>query len=139
MYFTMETQESIMAYQNLEKSEQETGEDKKDEKHKIYVEKIQPAFEKLVENLIFVYGFNSAYDTFEDMKTDCVSFLYESLHKWKVEKGTKAFSYFNVVAKNWLIINSRQSTKRKKRHVSVDHPEGMTNRQKALYENYGQE
>ena len=50
MYFTMETQESIMAYQNLEKSEQETGEDKKDEKHKIYVEKIQPAFEKLVEN-----------------------------------------------------------------------------------------
>ena len=136
MYFTMETQESIMAYQNLEKSEQETGEDKKDEKHKIYVEKIQPAFEKLVENLIFVYGFNSPLDTFHDMKSDCVSFLYESMHKWKPERGTKAFSYFNVVAKNWLIIRSRKQKKRVKRHVSADNPEGMTMLQREMYESH---
>lgn len=127
MYFNMDTQASIIEYQKCEDE---------DKKKKIYIDGIYPAFSKLVENLIFVYGFNSAYETFDDMKTDCVSFLYESIHKWKVEKGTKAFSYFNVVAKNWLIINSRQSTKRKKRHVSVDHPEGMTNRQKALYENF---
>ena len=127
MYFGMDTQESIIEYQKCEDQEK-----KKD----IYIKGIYPAFSKLVENLIFVYGFNSAYDTFEDMKTDCVSFLYESLHKWKVEKGTKAFSYFNVVAKNWLIINSRQSRKRQKRHVSVDHPDQMSNRHKALYENY---
>ena len=127
MYFNMDTQDAIIRYQKSEKE---------DEKQKIYMEGIFPAFDKLVENLIFVYGFNSVYETFDDMKTDCVTFLYESIHKWKVEKGTKAFSYFNVVAKNWLIINSRQSRKRMKRHVSVDHPEGMTNRQKVLYENF---
>ncbi len=127
MYFNMDTQDSIIKYQNCEDEQ---------EKQKIYMSGIFPAFSKLVENLIFVYGFNSAYETFEDMKTDCVTFLYESIHKWKVEKGTKAFSYFNVVAKNWLIINSRQSRKRMKRHVSVDHPEDMTNRQKVLYENF---
>ena len=127
LYFTLETQDSLIAFQNTESE---------DEKHKVYVEKIQPAFEKLVENLIFVYGFKTAYDSFEDLKTDCVSFLYESIHKWKPERGTKAFSYFNVVAKNWLIIKSRQQNKRMKRHVSVDAPELMTASQKASYESY---
>ena len=127
LYFTMETQDSLITYQNTEVIE---------EKQKVYLAKIQPAFEKLVENLIFVYGFKTAYDSFEDLKTDCVSFLYESIHKWKPERGTKAFSYFNVVAKNWLIIKSRQQTKRMKRHVSVDAPETMTASQKASYESY---
>jgi len=127
LYFTLETQESLIAYQNSEDV---------DEQQKVYLEKIAPAFEKLVENLIFVYGFKTAYDSFDDLKTDCVSFLYESIHKWKPERGTKAFSYFNVVAKNWLIIKSRQQTKRMKRHVSVDAPELMTASQKSAYESY---
>ena len=127
LYFTLETQDSLIEYQNTEVIE---------EKQKVYLAKIQPAFEKLVENLIFVYGFKTAYDSFEDLKTDCVSFLYESIHKWKPERGTKAFSYFNVVAKNWLIIKSRQQTKRMKRHVSVDAPETMTASQKAAYESH---
>ena len=125
MYFTMDTQEHIVMYQKSEDSE---------ERKAIYIKGIQPAFDKLVENLIFVYGFKSPYDSFNDLKTDCVSFLYESLHKWSPEKGTKAFSYYNVVAKNWLIIKSRQQTKRVKRHVSADNPLGMTARQRHLYE-----
>ena len=127
MYFNMDTQASIVEYQETEELEK---------KQKIYMKGIYPAFDKLVENLIFVYGFSTPYDTFEDMKKDCVSFLYESIHKWKEERGTKAFSYFNVVAKNWLIINSRQQRKRMKRHVSVANPMGMTARQKVIYENY---
>ena len=125
MYFTAETQEYIVKYQN---SEDET------ERKALYVKGIEPAFDKLVENLIFVYGFKSPYDSFQDLKNDCVSFLYESLHKWSPEKGTKAFSYYNVVAKNWLIIKSRQQTKRVKRHISADNPDGMTSRQRHLYE-----
>ncbi len=127
MYFSMDTQAAIVEYQSTENN---------DEKHKIYVSSILPAFDKLVENLIFVYGFNSPYDTFEVMKNDCVGFLYESIHKWNEDKGTKAFSYFNVVAKNWLIINSRQQRKRMKRHISSDNPEGMTSRQKDIYEDH---
>ena len=125
LYFTAETQESLIIYQNSDVLE---------DQQKVYLEKIAPAFEKLVENLIFVYGFKTAYDSFDDLKTDCVSFLYESIHKWKPDRGTKAFSYFNVVAKNWLIIKSRQHTKRMKRHVSEDAPELMTASQKSAYE-----
>ena len=137
MYFTMDTQAAIQTYQGFEKIESEQeSKDLTDDKHNVYIKEIQPAFEKLVENLIFVYGFKSPLDTFHDMKSDCVSFLYESMHKWKPERGTKAFSYFNVVAKNWLIIRSRKQKKRVKRHVSSDNPDSMTTLQREMYESH---
>ncbi len=126
-YFPEETQEHIVLYQN---------EIDLDKRKVIYVEGIQSSFDKLVENLIFVYGFKSPYESFQTLKTDCVSFLYESINKWSPDKGTKAFSYFNVVAKNWLIIKSRQASKRTKRHISLDYPADMTPAQIFALENY---
>jgi hypothetical protein len=123
----MGTQAAIVKYQGLECAE---------EKKVLYVAEILPAFNKLSENLIFVYGFKSSFSSFEELKSDCVSFLYESLHKWSPEKGTKAFSYYNVVAKNWLIVNCRQHKKLSNRHVSIDNPEGMTSSQQAAYEKH---
>jgi len=127
MYFNDETQASIVCYQQMES---ET------DRKKIYVDKILPAFSKLSENLIFVYKFNSPYALFDELKADCVSFLYESIHKWDESRGTKAFSYFNVVAKNWLIINCRQHKKRRSRHVSIDDPYAMSVPQKAAFEKH---
>lgn len=127
MYFTAETQEAIVKYQNEEELKV---------RQKVYLDAIQPAFDKLVENLIFVYGFKTSYDTFTELKSDCVSFLYESLHKWSPEKGTKAFSYYNVVAKNWLIIRSRQQQKRVKRHISIDGPKGLSPEHARIFESH---
>lgn len=112
MYFTKDTQASIEKYQN-------TDPEKTDVKEEIYKKEILPAFDQLAESLIFVYGFNSPYDSISEMKTDCVSFLYETIHKWDPARGTKAFSYFNVVAKNWLIIRCRNAAKENRRHVSL--------------------
>ena len=112
MYFTKDTQASIERYQNAEEAET-------DLKEEIYKKEILPAFDQLAESLIFVYGFNSPYDSVSEMKTDCVSFLYETIHKWDPARGTKAFSYFNVVAKNWLIIRCRNAAKENRRHVSL--------------------
>ena len=127
MYFNMDTQAAIVKYQEM------TNEDLR---RKLYEKDILPAFSKLSENLIFVYKFNSPYALFDELKSDCISFLYESIHKWDEARGTKAFSYFNVVAKNWLIINCRQHKKRRSRHVSIDDPHGMTMTQKGLFENH---
>ena len=127
MYFNMDTQNSIVEYQQSEIP---------DKKISIYEKDILPAFDKLVENLIFVYGFKSAYNSFEELKSDCVTFLYESINKWSPEKGTKAFSYFNVVAKNWLIINTRQHKKRRERHISINQPDKMSISQKEQLESY---
>lgn len=127
MYFNAGTQAAIVRYQDMVDP---------DLRRDLYAQEILPAFAKLSENLIFVYGFKSPYFLFDELAADCVTFLYESIHKWDEARGTKAFSYFNVVAKNWLIINCRQHKKIRGRHVSIDDPNGMSALQKHDFENY---
>ena len=97
-----------------------------EEKAKIYQAEILPAFEKLSENLIFIHRFTSLHSSYEDLKNDCITFLYEALYKFDASRGTKAFSYFNVVAKNFLIIKSKQRTKFLKRNISIENPASFT-------------
>lgn len=103
-YFTKDTDTHIVKF--LETSDE-------NERHKIFHDKIRPAFEKLIENLIFVYSFYSIDDV-ETLKKDCLTNLYEMLPKYDPSKGTKGFSYFNVVAKNWFIHKTRERNKRNK-------------------------
>ena len=110
-YFTQATHDAIREFQNTEAN---SG------KHKIYVENILPAFNKLAENLIFIHRFAKTADSFDRLKNDCVTFLYETLHKFDPDRGTKAFSYFNVVAKNWLIIQSKKQAKQVRRNISLE-------------------
>ena len=121
-YFGIEVQNKIVEYQNC---------DSFDEKEKIYVNDIQSAFRELVHNLVSVYGFKSSNEDLNHLKHDCVTFLYETIGKWSPEKGTKAFSYFNVVAKNWLTINSRRLLKNARRNINIDDQETMTLQEKA--------
>jgi len=117
-YFTNETQDAIVEFQK--------SSDRK-VREKLYVGKILPAFEKLVENLINIHKFSGLHDTYEDLKNDCVNFLFETIHKFNPDMGTNAFSYFNVVAKNWLIIKTKQKVQRGRRDISIDDPKGLSN------------
>tara|TARA_Y100000034_G_scaffold118957_1_gene160234 strand:+ start:493 stop:1233 length:741 start_codon:yes stop_codon:yes gene_type:complete len=129
-YFSKETQACIQQYQGM------NDPDDTAEKEKLYVEKIFPAFDKLAENLIFVYGFINHQESYINLKSDCVSFLYETIHKWDPERGTKAFSYFNVVAKNWLIMNARKMKRRTVRHVSLSDYSSMSPEEKSFLANF---
>lgn len=126
-YFTMDTQDAIVRFQQAETPK---------EKEKIYVADIAPALNILVDNLINVYGFKVLHDSREELKMECVEFLYSVLHKFNADKGSKAFSYFNVVAKNWLTIKSKQSAKRTQTHVSLDDVEALTNADLEKIESY---
>lgn len=127
LYFHQGTHDAIIKFQSLEsQSDRET----------IYVSEIFPAFDKLVENLIFIHGFTSTHSSFEDLKNDCVVFLYETLDKFDHTRGTKAFSYFNVVAKNWLIIKSKQRSKQIRRQISLDDPLSISRRDMSSIESY---
>lgn len=127
MYFHAGTQAAIVAYQqSVEKKE----------KDRLYVKDILPAFEKLVENLINIHKFTSLHDTFDDLKNDCVNFLFETLSKFDPTRGTNAFSYFNVVAKNWLIIKTKQKSQRMKRSVSLDDPDSLSANEQRIIEDY---
>lgn len=127
-YFTSETQEAIVEFQKS--SDRRVRE-------KLYVEKIMPAFEKLVENLINIHKFSGLHDTYEDLKNDCVNFLFETIHKFNPNMGTNAFSYFNVVAKNWLIIKTKQKAQRGRRDVSIDDPKGLSTNELQIVEERG--
>ena len=109
-YFTKEVQESIKKF--LEENNNSVRES-------IYIENIMPAFSKLIENLINVYKF-SGIDSYDEIKTDCMTFLFETMRKFDHTRGTNAFSYFNVVAKNWLIIRSKQKANSLKVTVNID-------------------
>lgn len=125
-YFGKEAHAAIIDYQNEETIEK---------KNKIYVEHIKPAFEKLVENLIFIHGFSSCKESFLILKSDCVSFLFEILQKFNAEKGSKAFSYFNICAKHFLIIQQKKKIKKNSRHVCID-DENLNIQEKNQIENH---
>jgi hypothetical protein len=127
MYFNQNTQAAIMAYQS--------SSDKK-ERNRLYMQEIMPAFEKLAENLINIHKFTSLHDTYDDLKNDCVNFLFETIHKFDGTRGTNAFSYFNVVAKNWLIIRTKQKAQRVKRTVSLDDPNALSANEFKLIEEH---
>lgn len=114
-YFTADTQAAIEEYQ--------LSTDTAD-RHVIYTTRIFPAFDQLVENLICIYRFSGLHDTPAELKNDCITFLFETLPKFNAEQArenaTKAFSYFNVVAKNWLIVKNRKRQQTLHRSVSLD-------------------
>lgn len=125
-YFGKAAHAAIVKYQNCE-----CGEDK----NKIYVDEIRPSFEKLVENLIFIHGFSNNKNQFHILKSDCVSFLFQTLQKFDPAKGSKAFSYFNVCAKNFLIIQQKKKIKNRRRNISI-FDEGLSIEDKRAIENH---
>jgi hypothetical protein len=127
-YFNANTQRAICDYQKA-------ADDRK-QREQLYVKEIMPAFEKLVENLINIHKFTSLYDTYDDLKNDCVNFLFETIGKFDGNRGTNAFSYFNVVAKNWLIIRTKQKSQRIRRSVSLDDPEALSSHESKIVEDH---
>lgn len=105
MYFTQETEDAIIEYN---KSNDQRF------KNKIYEEKIQYAFDKLAENVLNTFKFSYFDVPKEDVQLEVVSQLIEKIHMFKEGKG-KAFSYFSIVAKNYLILNNNKNYKRYKK------------------------
>ena len=110
-YFTMDTEKAIIRYNEAE--------DKPKLRNKIYNEHIRKAFEKLVENIIHTFKFYYFDVSSEEVKHEVVSFLVMNMHKFKEGKG-RAFSYFSIVAKNYLILNNNKNYKMGKIHSEMD-------------------
>lgn len=72
------------------------------EKSVLYITLIQPAFNEMVDKIVFTYKFTSL-PNIEDLKEECKIWLTTILDKFDASKGSKAFSYFSVITKNWFI------------------------------------
>ena len=110
LYFGMEVQDAIVRYNDTDNSAR---------KNKIYQEEIHAAFDKLSENIINTFKFEYFDDVFLDVKIEVVSFLVMNMHKYDHTKGSKAFSYFSVVAKNYLILHNNANYKKYKTHRDI--------------------
>ena len=108
-YFTEDTDAAIAEY--LASTDQE-------ERDKIFKERIWYPFYKLAENLIHTFKFYyTEVDTLEDLKHEVICFLLEKLDYFKPERGSKAFSYFSIVGKNYLILYNNNNYKKLKQTV----------------------
>ena len=121
-YFTLDTDAAIKEY--LATSNQ-------DDRDEIFKTRIWYPFYKLAENLIHTFKFYyTEVDDLEDLKHEVIVFLLEKLDYFKPEKGTKAFSYFSIVGKNYLILYNNTNYQKKKQKVDVlkaDEDEGVLN------------
>jgi hypothetical protein len=108
-YFTYITQEAIVAYNK---------ESNYDLRNKIYREYIDYPFNKLVENIYHTFKFSYFDIPYEDIKCEVVAFLNEKINKYTEGKG-KAFSYFSIIAKNYLIIQNNANYLKFKRRTET--------------------
>jgi len=113
MYFTQDTEDAIVEYNN------ETNILKR---NKIYKERIKYPIEKLAENVLNTFKFPYIDDTYKNKKEDLISHIVLNLDKYSQNKG-KAFSYFSVTAKYYLIIRNESKYKHLKTTLSINSDE----------------
>ncbi len=109
-YFTDITEKAIIRYNNEERPVM---------RNRIYNDHIKDAFDKLCENIIHTFKFYYFDVSSEEVKNEVVSFLVMNMHKYTEGKG-KAFSYFSIVAKNYLILHNNNNYKKMKTHDKID-------------------
>ena len=109
MYFTKDTEDAIIRFNK---------EEDQDKRNHIYETCIQKAFEKLVENVFNTFKF-SYFDVGPlEVQKETLSHLVANIHKFEEGKG-KAFSYFSIVAKNYLIFNNNSNYRRFNQQVDI--------------------
>jgi hypothetical protein len=97
------------------------------ERDALYRKEIQPAFEKLVENIIHTFKFYyTDGQSLKDLQHEVVSFLVEKLPKFTSDKG-KAFSYFSIVAKNYLILSNNKNFKKLVENEKIEEANDKSN------------
>jgi len=109
-YFDQVVENAIIRYNNTDDARL---------KNIIYNDHIAFAFDKLAENIIHTFKFYYFDVPSEQVKHEVVSFLVMNMHKFKEGKG-KAFSYFSIVAKNYLILHNNKNYKNYKIHDKMD-------------------
>ena len=122
MYFTPVTEKAIVAYNN-EKSQHK--------RNRVYSEHIHYPIWKLSQNIINRFKFPYMNGTTEDKQYEVIGFLLQKLPKYTEDKG-RAFSYFNINAKNYCIQTNNKAyklLKSKDNLLAVDRQRDVVNEQ----------
>jgi hypothetical protein len=110
LYFTKIHEEAIIKYAKSKSVSEKTV---------LYSSLIAPAFNELVDKIVYTYKFNNL-PNIDYLKDDCKVWLTTILDKYDPDKGSKAFSYFSVITKNWFIHKVKKNTQSAKREISIE-------------------
>lgn len=108
-YFTKDTEEAIIQYNECEDIEV---------RNQIYTNRIHGVFEKLTENVFHVYKTYDFDMSYEEVKHEVIAHLNDKMGNYTRDMG-KAYSFFTVIARNWLWHHSKKNYRNKKRKVDI--------------------
>ena len=106
-YFTKIHEDAILEYASILDNNRKTH---------LYINLIQPAFNEMVEKIVYTYKFNNL-PNIDDLKNECKIFLTTILDKYDTSRGSKAFSYFSVITKNWFIHKVKKNNNKKEVYI----------------------
>ena len=109
-YFTQVHENAIIDYVATEDNKIRT---------ELYIQLIGPAFNEMVDKITYTYKFTSL-PNIDSLKEECKIWLTTILDKYDHSKGSKAFSYFSVITKNWFIHKVKKNTKNMQREVHLE-------------------
>ena len=110
LYFTQVHEDAIVEYNNITDFKRKT---------ELYETLIHPALDEMVDKIVYTYKFTSL-PNISELQQDCKVMLVTILHKYDPSKGSKAFSYFSVITKNWFIAQVKKNAKKNKREISLE-------------------
>ena len=126
-YFTQDHEDAIVKYANTEDLKERTF---------LYIELIQPALNEMVDKIIFTYKFTNLPNIAE-LSDECKIWLTMILDKYDPNKGSKAFSYFSVITKNWFIHKVKKTSKQVRREIDFnDIPYDLEKKYLVTYNKY---
>jgi len=114
-YFTQETEDYIVIYNNLDPIKDE------EERSRIYERNIHYPFFKLTQNIIHTFKFyHTEVENLEHLQHEIITFLLSKIHLFDPTRGAKAYSYFGTIVKRWLILYNTKNYNKKVKKTDVD-------------------
>lgn len=118
MYFTQDTEDAIIVYNQTEDPEI---------REKIFREKIHQPFQKLVENVFNTFKFSYFETGPQDVQKECLTHLVANMHKFDPNRQSKinpnqkakAFAYFSIIAKHYLILLNNTNYKKFNQNIEI--------------------
>jgi len=103
---------------------------------KLYIELIGPALDEMVDKIVYTYKFTNL-PNIDFLKEECKIWLTTILDKFDPNKGSKAFSYFSVITKNWFIHKVKKHSSKTRREILLEEVKNDIDREHIVtYNNY---
>ena len=115
-YFTEVHEQAIIAY---------VASDCVRERTELYNQYLGPVFDEMVDKIVFTYKFTTL-SNIDQLRDECKIWLITILDKYDPNKGSKAFSYFSVITKNWFIHKVKKQSKKTRTEIEyIDLPKDL--------------